>query len=397
MMKGCSAMSEKKVKVGVIGLGNMGSGHLSLISQIPEMELAACCDILPERAEKYGKQYAVPYFTDADELIKSGLVEAVTIAVPHYSHTPIAISALNHNLHVLTEKPVGVHKNDVLKMIQAHKEHPDRVFAAMFQMRLTPISIKLRELIQQGAFGKIMRINWIVTSWFRSQAYYDSGTWRATWKGEGGGVLLNQSPHHIDLFQWLFGMPSTVHANCAIGKYHRIEVEDEVTAFFEYPDGKTAVFITSTGEAPGTNRLEITCDRGRVVVENDKIEFLRNEITTTDFREHTDVLFGFPPYWVVTIPTQPDPGPGHKGILENFASAILHGTELIAHAEEGLNSVELANAMLYSSLTHSDVKLPLDGDAFWAKLQELIEHSSFQKTEGKNMTAGDDFSKSFAN
>ena len=212
------------------------------------MQLAACCDILPERAEQYGKKYNVPFFTDAEEMLKSGLVEAVTIAVPHYFHTPIAISAMEKGLHVLTEKPVGVHKNDVLKMIEAHKKHPDLVFAAMFQMRILPVFRKIRKLIQRGELGQIRRINWIITTWFRSQAYYNSSEWRATWKGEGGGVLLNQCPHHIDLFQWFFGMPETVLASCAIGKYHDIEVEDEVTAFFEYSDGTTAAFITSTGD-----------------------------------------------------------------------------------------------------------------------------------------------------
>ncbi len=387
-------MDGKKVRVGVVGLGNMGSCHLESISGIAAMELTACCDILPDRAEQFGKKYNVPYFTSADAMMESGLLDAIVIAVPHYDHTTIAVSAFAHNLHVLTEKPVAVHKNDALKMIRAHEACPDKLFAAMFQMRLQPVYIRLRELIQRGELGKIQRINWIVTGWFRSQAYYDSGTWRATWKGEGGGVLLNQCPHHIDLFQWLFGMPAKVRANCAIGKYHHIEVEDDVTAYFEYPDGSTAVFITSTGEAPGTNRLEITCDRGRVVLEGSNIEFLRNEITTSEYCATTDALFGFPPYWVVTIPINAQaPANPHKVVLENFADAILNGTPLIAPAEEGLKSVELANSMLYSSMNNTEVNLPLDGDAYEKMLFSLIENSTFRKNE---TTAGNvDMSASF--
>ncbi len=380
-------MSEKKVRMGVVGLGNMGSSHLESISVMENAELTACCDILPDRAEKYGKKYNIPYFTNADDMMESGLADAVVIAVPHYDHTPIAVSAFEHELHVLTEKPVAVHKNDVLKMIRAHQAHPDKIFAAMFQMRTIPAYRKLRELIRRGELGKIQRINWIVTTWFRSQAYYDSGTWRATWKGEGGGVLLNQCPHHIDLFQWLFGMPSSVRANCFIGKYHNIEVEDEVTAYFEYPDGKTAVFITSTGEMPGTNRLEVTCDRGRIVLEDGKFEFLRNEIPTPEFSATTDILFGTAPNWAIQVPAAPAGGGQHKTVLENFADAILNGTPLIAPAEEGLNSVELANTMLYSSMNKTEVSLPLNGDEYEKMLHGLIAGSTFRKQESKGGTA----------
>ncbi len=389
-------MSEGKVRIGVVGLGNMGTGHIQWLSELENVELAACCDIIPEKAKSFGEKYKVPYFTDAEEMITSGLLDAITIAVPHYSHTPIAISALEHDLHVLTEKPVAVHKNDVLRMIDAHKKHPDKRFAAMFQMRLTPAYVKLRQLIQRGELGKIQRVNWIVTSWFRSQAYYDSGTWRATWKGEGGGVLLNQCPHHIDLFQWFFGMPSSVQAHCAIGKYHNIEVEDDVSAYFEYPDGMTATFITSTGEAPGTNRLEISCDRGRVVLEGNRIEFLRNEIPTEEYKNTTDTIFGTPAYWPIQVPIPGDKYNGlyHKELLRNFADSILNGTPLIAHAEEGLNSVELANAMLYSSMTNQTVQMPLNGDDFEAMLHELIRNSKFQKAQSAEKAA-EDMSKSF--
>lgn len=387
----------RKVNVGVVGLGNMGGcGHIIWLSELENMNLAACCDRIPEKAKSFGEKYNIPYFTDAEEMMKSGLIEAIVIAVPHYDHTTIAIRAFELGLHVLTEKPVAVHKNDVLRMIKAHEAHPDKLFAAMFQMRLTPVYQKLRELIRRNEFGKILRVNWIVTTWFRSQHYYDSGDWRATWKGEGGGVLLNQCPHHIDLFQWFFGMPRKVRATCAIGKYHNIEVEDDVTAYFEYPDGMTATFITSTGEAPGTNRLEISCERGRVVLENNKITFNRTEMPVSEFRSTTDTLFGAPPCWNIDVPIPGDPFNGmyHKEVLRRFGEAILNGGELVAHGEEGLNSVELANAMLYSSMKNQEVNFPLDGDAFEEMLMDLIKNSTFRKAES-NASTEQDMSKSF--
>lgn len=388
-------MSETKVRIGIVGLGNMGSAHIAHISKVAGAELAACCDIVPEKAEKFGRQYNVPFFTDAGKMMDSGLLDAIIIAVPHYFHTPICVDAFAHNLHVLTEKPIAVHKNDALKMIRAHEAHPDKKFAAMFQLRLTPAVQKLRELIQRGELGSLTRVTWTATGWFRSQAYYDSGTWRATWKGEGGGVLLNQCPHHIDQFQWLFGMPKTVHAKCYIGKYHHIEVEDEVIADFEYENGMVAQFIASTSEAPGTLRVEIACDRGRVVMENGKIEFLRNEIPTMEFKNTTKTLFGIPPYWAIDVPVPADPGDNHLHMLENFVDAIQHDAPLVAPAEEGLNSVELANAMLFSSMKQRDVNLPLDGDAYEAMLHGLIENSQFIKDAGaKNTTV--DMTKSFS-
>ena len=256
----------RKVNVGVVGLGNMGGcGHIIWLSELENMNLAACCDRIPEKAKSFGEKYNIPYFTDAEEMMKSGLIEAIVIAVPHYDHTTIAIRAFELGLHVLTEKPVAVHKNDVLRMIKAHEAHPDKLFAAMFQMRLTPVYQKMRELIRRNEFGKILRVNWIVTTWFRSQHYYDSGDWRATWKGEGGGVLLNQCPHNLDLLQWICGMPSKVYSKMAFGKWHDIEVEDDVTTVLEFANGATGTFITTTGDCPGTNRFEITLDGGKLV------------------------------------------------------------------------------------------------------------------------------------
>ncbi|MDA3798662.1 MAG: Gfo/Idh/MocA family oxidoreductase [Kiritimatiellae bacterium] len=370
-----------KVKLAVIGIGGMGGNHLGSIQKLDNCELVAVCDIDKPLADKKAKELDVEAYYSHEELLKSKVADAVIIATPHYDHTTIAIAAMDAGVHVLTEKPVGVHKLDIEKMIAAHERNPKLIFAAMFNQRTVEAHKKLKKLIDSGEFGAIKRINWTVTNWFRSQCYYDGGGWRATWEGEGGGVLMNQCPHQLDLFQWFFGMPKTIRAFCSIAKYHNIEVEDDVTAFMEYEDGKTAVFITSTGEAPGTERLEIACERGKVVLENHKIIFHRTEELVSEFCATTEERFGTPAVWEVDVPIKEDKGGAqHQKVIDAYVNAIAKGTELIAKAEEGINSIELANAMIYSSMKNETVTLPLDGNKFYDLLQDLIKNSTFKKT-----------------
>ncbi len=390
-------MSEKKsktVRLGIVGVGNMGTSHARslLEGKVPRMELAALCDHNPAKLAPFP---GVKHFNDSRVMVRSGDIDAILIATPHYDHTTIGIDALQNGLHTLVEKPISVHKADCEKLIAAHKKNSKPVFAAMFNQRTDPFYIKIRELIQGGELGKIRRVNWIITNWFRTEAYYASGGWRATWSGEGGGVLLNQCPHNLDLFQWMFGMPSKVRADCKIGRYHNIEVEDDVTAYLEYPDGKTGVFITSTGESPGTNRLEITAEQGRLVYEDSKITYRRNEVPMSKFSRTTKESFSNPPQWNVEIPLGTNHGEQHIGILKNFTAAILDKTPLIAPAAEGIHSVELANAMLYSSFTGKTVDMPLNAKAYATHLQKLIQSSKFKKKTVKP-AAATDFSKSFA-
>ncbi|MFZ4682142.1 MAG: Gfo/Idh/MocA family protein [Terrimicrobiaceae bacterium] len=382
----------KELRLGIIGLGNMGRAHAAVIlaGKVPRCRLTAVCDAREGSLAGYEDAAG---FMDSRALIHSGKVDAVLIATPHYSHTTIGIEALGAGLHVLVEKPISVHKADCERLIAAHRSKK-QVFAAMFNQRTDPYYIKLRELIQAGELGKIRRINWIITNWFRSAAYYASGGWRATWAGEGGGVLLNQCPHNLDLWQWLFGLPSKVRAHCQIGRYHDIEVEDNVTAFLEYPDGATGVFITSTGEAPGTNRLEVTGERGRVVIENDRFLFTRNEVEMSEFSRTTPHAFAAPAIWNVEIPVSGHGGQ-HVEILDNFTRAILDKLPLIAPAAEGIRSVELANAMILSSFTDRTVDLPLNSAVYARFLKKKIA-SSIPKKAVKSAASPDDFSKSFA-
>jgi predicted dehydrogenase len=384
-------MGEKEVRLAVIGAGGIGSLHMRNIEKLDKVKLVAVCDIVPERAQAVGEKYGCRVYTDSDVLLKDRVCDAVLISTPHYAHTTIGIAALESGHHVLVEKPISVHKADCERLIAAHKDK-SLVFAAMFNQRTDPHYCKIKQLVDEGVLGDFLRVSWIITDWFRSQAYYDSGSWRATWAGEGGGVLLNQCPHNLDLLQWICGMPSQVWSRCNMGKRHAVEVEDEVTAYMEYPNGCTGIFVTSTGEAPGTNRFEIAAENGKLVLENGRLTFARNEVPVTEFLRTSEELFAKPGVSVEIFEIEGHGGQ-HMEILENFCDAILEGAELIAPAEEGIRSVELANAMLYSSLTCAPVNLPLDGAAFERELKKLVESSTFVKAAEKEVEG--DINKSF--
>jgi predicted dehydrogenase len=286
---------------------------------------------------------------------------------------------LQKGIHVLVEKPIAVHVKDARKMIAAYQDvkarKPDIVFAAMFMQRTYGFWRKIKDLLENGELGKLVRITWIITDWFRPQIYYDSGGWRATWKGEGGGVLLNQCPHNLDLYQWFVGMPQRVTGFAAIGKYHHIEVEDEVTAYFEYENGMVGHFITTTAESPGTNRLEIVGEHGKLVFEDGKLTFAKNRISMFKQIEIATGPFEKVENQILDIPYTHHGQPGHKLIIENFANAILHGEPLIAPAPEGLNSVMLGNAIMLSSFLKKTVDIPIAEDCYEHTLQELIRTS----------------------
>ena len=350
----------------------MGRSHARqiLAGRVPGLRLTALADALPGNLAEFPQ---LPHFPGERELLASGLVDAVLIATPHYHHTVAGIAALAAGVHVLVEKPISVHRADAERLLAAHR-NPAQVFAAMFNQRTDPCYRKLHQLVHSGALGEIRRVNWTVTNWFRPAVYYASSQWRATWEGEGGGVLLNQCPHNLDLFSWLFGQPRRVRGFCQFGRYHAIEVEDDVTAWFELPNGANATFITSTGEAPGTNRLEVAAERGRVVVENGVLTFIRNRQPASEFSRTTTGPFSAPKTTTVEYRFK-DTGLQHTGILRNFAAAILRGAPLVAPAREGLNSVELANAILLSSWTDRAIDLPLDGALYSRHLRKQIAAS----------------------
>lgn len=371
-----------EVRIGVIGIGGMGSNHCRQIAEqkIPGMRLTAVADIREIRREwaKENLPAEVHIFETADALMDSGEVDAVLIATPHYLHPEIAIAGFRRGLHVISEKPAGVYTKQVREM-NGEADKSDVVFALMFNQRTNPLYRKLRELVQSGEYGAMKRVNWIITDWYRTQAYYDSGDWRATWDGEGGGVLLNQCPHQLDLLQWICGMPAKVQAFCHEGKWHHIEVEDDVTAYLEYPNGATGVFITSTGDAPGTNRLEVDLERAKLVCENGKLMMYEMKENEREFCFSSSEGFAKPEGEWKEVDA-PGENTQHNGVLAAFADAILHGGELVAKGQEGINGLSLSNAMHLSSWLGHPVELPIDEELFLEELNQRRKQS--KKKEG---------------
>jgi predicted dehydrogenase len=376
--------AKQTVSLGIIGIGNMGSSHAKNIvaGKIAGLTLTAVADRNPVRRAWAAENLpGVTVVQEGDDLLDLPGLDAVLVAVPHYGHAPLSIRAMEKGLHVLCEKPVSV----TTRLARAMNEAADRtgrIFALMFNQRTNSLYRRMKEVMASGELGPMKRCSWIITNWYRSQSYYDSGDWRATWAGEGGGVLLNQCPHNLDLWQWICGMPDKVLAICHEGKWHDIEVEDDVTAYVEYPNGATGTFITSTADAPGTNRFEILCDGGKLVLENDILQLYRLETPERQFNATYQGGFGAPGHTIETLTTDGS-NPQHLGVLQAFADAILCGTPLVADGREGILSLSLSNAMHLSGWLGQMVTLPLDEARFEAQLQTKIagsRHKSAQTT-----------------
>lgn len=368
----------KKIRLGIIGIGNMGSSHARnvLDGKCPEIELAAVAEKNPERIEWAKKELtdSAVYFTDAIEMLDSGLIDACLVSVPHYDHCRYAIESMKRGIHVMVEKPAGVYTKQVREMNAEAEKHPEVVFGMMFNQRTNCVYRKLRELVKSGAYGNIRRTNWLITNWYRPQAYYDSGDWRATWSGEGGGVLLNQCPHQLDLWQWICGMPTKVQAHLHYGKWHDIEVEDDVTAYVEYANGATGVFVTTTGDADGTNRFEIQMDRAKLVVEDEKLIVEEFDMTEQEFSKTNTQPFASVGRHPVDVEIDGE-NPQHVGVLNAWAGAILRGEPLVAHGSEGINGLTISNAMHLSSFTGKEVTLPLDEELYYEELMKRVATS----------------------
>ena len=382
----------ENVRYGVIGIGNMGTSHSGWLAggKIPGATLTAVCDI-DEKRRAWAKENLpeVAVFEDYKELLDSKLVDAVIIAVPHYLHPEMAIEALKRNINTMVEKPAGVYASQIREMNAEAEKHPDVKFAMMFNQRTNPLYQKVKEILDAGTIGELRRVTWIITSWWRTQKYYDSSAWRATWAGEGGGVLVNQAPHQLDLLQWLCGMPSLMDAHFKYGAHRDITVEDDVTAYFEYPNGATGTFITCTHDALGTDRLEIHGDNGKIIITDskcvtvkkmDKPEDVWNH--ELDFRQMLALVKGQTQQKLYTEETFECPenwDQQHIDVLINFTNAIAKGEELIAPGAEGIKAVEIANAMFLSDWLGHAVTIPVDDELFYAKLQEKVQEEKNRK------------------
>lgn len=376
----------KKVRLGIIGLGAQGGAYAGFISEgrVPNMEIGAICDIDPAKKELAAEKYPnVPFYADHIAMMESGNVDAIITCVPHYLHPEMGIQALERDIHALLEKPAGVYTKQVKALNDFAATKPELTFGIMFNQRANELYQKVKEIIDNDEIGSIRRTNWIITTWWRPQGYYDQSAWRATWEGEGGGVLVNQAPHQLDLMQWIAGMPKKVYSNVKYGYQRNIAVEDEVTALFDYGNGATGVFITATHDIMGTDRFEIHGDKGKIVVDDSKkvtIKRLRRpeaEMSASmDMQDVMKIFMGggaediydeevleFNDVW----------GVQHTSVLENFAANVLDGTPLLAPGSDGIRGVALANAIHLSSWLGKEVELPVDEDLYFDELQKKIQ------------------------
>ena len=376
----------QKVRVGIIGIGHIGRFHAKYLTngEILNAELVAVSDVNSEALKlvKRSLRKNIRIYDNNNDLFTDKELDSVLISTRHYEHPSLAIKAFQNNLHVMIEKPAGVYTKQVKEMNEVAKKS-NKVFSIMFCLRAKSIFQKVYKLVKSGEIGNLKRISWIATSSYRPQIYYDSSSWRATWVGEGGGVLLNQASHQLDLLQWICGMPKRIRAFCSFGKYHDIEVEDEVTAYMEYENGASGVFISSTGEAPGSDRFEIIGDRGKIIVEEGELKYWHLCVSEREFNQKSNNSFDKPECWECKVPLKDSSDNIHLEITKNWINSILKGSSLIAPGEEGINMVQLANGMYLSAWTDSWIKLPIDDDLFYEELQSRIKSSSFKKRKSK--------------
>ena len=383
---------EKQIRLGIIGIGNMGSGHAKCIQrgECPDFTLTAVADINPARKawakEQLGEEVA--FFDDALTMLDSGMIDACLVATPHYDHPRYAMACMRRGIHVMVEKPAGVYTKQVREMNEEADRHPGVVFGLMFNQRTNCVYRKMRELVQSGRYGRIRRINWIITDWYRPQVYYDSGAWRATWAGEGGGVLLNQCPHQLDLWQWICGMPVKVQTHMHFGLWHDIEVEDDVTTYVEYENGATGVFVTTTGDAHGSNRFEIQMDGAKLLVENNKLFLTEFCVPEPEWSATNKVPFASMPAAEAEVETD-GLNPQHAGVLRAWGGAILRGEPLVADGREGIRGLMLSNAMHLSAFTGQEVTIPFDEEQFHEELKKRIATSRHKAADAAPSVVSD--------
>jgi predicted dehydrogenase len=351
----------KTVRFGVIGVGGMGQAHCHSIKKIPEATLTAVADADLATAEKVGKEHGLPFFpAEPDSLVRSGLCDAVVVATPHPIRPPIVIAAMKAGVHVLSEKPLAETVSAADRIIKIAKQ-TGVAFGVMFQRRTEPAFVKAIEVVRGGALGKVYRTA-MISPEYRSQAYYNSAGWRATWKGEGGGVMMNQAPHIMDLFILLGGMPSAVYGRTET-RLHDIEVEDLAEALLTYPDGGTGYLYCSTNEPPPGQMIEVFGDKGKLIYRDGALRLIRFETPVTEFNRTNKEMWASPKSIEETIQLPPGEG-GHAVVLRNFARHILTGEPLLSPGEEGLRSLELANAIWLSAALKKQVKLPISRKAY---------------------------------
>ncbi len=363
---------KKIIRYGIVGIGGMGTNHANLFldNKIRNGRLVAICDT----NDSFEKNFPhIPFYKEIDNFFNKNLIDVAIIATPHQSHINLGKKALKNNINIIIEKPLAITKMQCNEFIEFSKKY-DSKFGVMLNQRTNPAYIKLKKMITNGDLGKIHRYQWTITDWFRTNYYYNISNWRATWKGEGGGVLMNQSIHQLDLCQWLFGMPNSIITDMRLGHFHNIEVEDEVTSIMKHKDGLKGIFSTTTGETPGVNRLEIASDFGLVVYENNCLTWKKLTESSTSYIKNSKTLFDKPPIETLQFkfPNEEHQHIEHQQILQNFTNFLLGKDELYVPGNEGVNSVELINAMILSGLEKKEITLPINEKEYENKLKQMI-------------------------
>ncbi len=377
------------INLAVIGLGPIGAMHVDNLLASDVAKVVAICDQRPVSDEKYS---GLKFYDKVDDLLNAGGFDAVIVATPSFTHYNLAKQIIEAGYNVLIEKPLALCTADAMEVESLAKEK-NLLCAIMLNQRTTPIYARIKELLSTGELGKINRVSWTMTNWYRPNIYVTSSTWRGTWKGEAGGALINQSIHNLDILAWAFDMPKSIKAWCKYGKYHDIEVEDEVICHMDLGEGTSLSFITSTGEYTGVNRLEIAGDKAFVVAENGELKITKFKgVSLSEFTRNTDQPFSSPESELI-VETFEGNGAQHMGVITNFVRALEGKEELDYKLSEGIKSLELANAMLMSSWTNSEVAMPLDHNAYKAELGKHLENSKLREEVQKVGTI--DFSKSF--
>jgi len=379
----------KKVRFGVIGLGNMGMLHCRFIQAAGSRSfcVTAGCDCDPRR-KRIAKDCGIHFFSDAQEMYDSGLIDAVIITTPHYWHPPLTFRAARRGIHVLCEKPLASSVGQARAMIAECRKRKVAL-GAMLQQRCRPAMVKMKQLVDQGAIGDIFRVQMICSSWFRTQRYYDSGAWRGTWDGEGGGVLINQAPHSLDLFQWVgLGLPKTIVANVAT-REHKMECEDTANVICDYGSGRVGYIYASTAEEPGMEQLMLIGDKGTLTAEGGSkltIGRLRVPISKHVYASRKASAGGAEQKLTVSQVKVSARKSGHIDVIRAFANHILKGTPMVATGAESLIELEISNAAYLSGYNNSrSIKLPVDAKAMERLLDRLIRTRSTGR--GGNMRA----------
>ncbi|MAQ10247.1 MAG: oxidoreductase [Gammaproteobacteria bacterium] len=375
------------VRVGVVGTGNIGSQHILLLQsgKIKGAQLAATAS-----RSASSLQTDVPHFKDYREMFSHADINAVLIATPTMSHVEIAQAAIQCGLPIMMEKPLAMSVGQAEKLLALVPDHLQ--FAIMLSQRFDPAYARLKQLLMNNAIGNLQRIGWTMTKWYRPDIYYKVSRWRGTWPGEGGGLLINQCIHNLDVLQWLVGLPDSITAKVGFGKHHDIDVEDEVSAIMTFDNGAIGTLTASSGEAPGVNRLEIVGDRGSLILEHGVIDVLRADENVRTHCRTTHEMFGMPVFdrEVIEITEESNQ---HAAVLQNFVDSLEIGSELLTPTEQGLGSLQLANGILLSAWNNETVTVPIDTNQYEARLQEKIHNASLRAP--KDLQVETDMKKSY--